>query len=262
MTDEGTTAIERNGHVVVITLQRDGAMNARSVALRKSLIAAIDEAESDPDVRAIVLTGSGRAFSVGLDLVEAAARGDLSIGDALDARQEANDVARVAAATKPTIAAINGYALGGGLELALACDIRIAAADARIGLPEVTRGTLPGNGGTQRLPRLIGVPAAMEVILTGELFTAEDAARLGIVSRVVPAAELVSDAVAIATRISENAPVAVRFAKQAVRATMETSLQEGLVLESALSVLMLSSEDRREGIAAFREKRTPSWKGR
>lgn len=259
---DGLAARHRHGHVLVVTLQRESALNARSVALRRELISAVDDADRDPDVRAIVLTGTGRAFSVGLDLAEAASRGDLSIGDADQARGEANDVARVAAANKPTIAAINGFALGGGLELAMACDIRVAAEDAHLGLPEVTRGTLPGNGGTQRLPRLIGYAAAAEAVLTGTHIPAPEALRLGLVSRVVPRERLLPEAMAIAERIAANAPLAVRYAKEALRAAFELPLKAGLAYEGSLSLLLLGSEDRREGIAAFREKRTPDWTGR
>jgi enoyl-CoA hydratase/carnithine racemase len=186
----------------------------------------------------------------------------LSIGEAHDARGEANDVARVARSTKPTIAAINGFALGGGLELAMACDIRIAAEGALLGLPEVSRGTLPGNGGTQRLPRLIGYASAMELILTGAQIPAEDALRLGLISRVVPSDRLLGEAQEMGERIAANGPLAVRYAKEAIRATLELPLKAGLEYESALSLLMLGSDDRREGIAAFREKRTPNWTGR
>ena len=254
--------VTRSGHLATLTLQREDAMNARSLELRRQLIAAVDSAEAESEVRVIVLTGAGRAFSVGLDMAEAAARADLGIGEAHDARTEANDVARVAAGSKPTIAAINGYALGGGLELALACDIRIAAEDARLGLPEVTRGTLPGNGGTQRLPRLVGTASALELILTGEQISGTDAERIGLVNRAVPGDELLGRAQELASRIAANAPLALRFAKLAVLAARDATLEQGLALETELSVLMLHSEDRAEGIQAFREKRPPIWRGR
>jgi enoyl-CoA hydratase/carnithine racemase len=144
----------------------------------------------------------------------------------------------------------------------MACDIRIAAEGALLGLPEVSRGTLPGNGGTQRLPRLIGYASAMELILTGAQIPAEDALRLGLISRVVPSDRLLGEAQEMGERIAANGPLAVRYAKEAIRATLELPLKAGLEYESALSLLMLGSDDRREGIAAFREKRTPNWTGR
>ena len=262
MTDLQLLGVSRDGNIATLTMRREDSLNARSMELRRQLISAIDAAEADPDVRVIVLTGSGRAFSVGLDMTEAAARADLGLGQAHDARREANDVARIAAASKPTIAAINGFALGGGLELALACDLRIAAEDARLGLPEVSRGTLPGNGGTQRLPRLIGVARALELILSGDQISGIEAARLGLVNHAVAAADLMARTMELASRIAANAPLALRFAKVAVLAARDGGLEQGLALETELSVMMLQSEDRAEGIRAFREKRPPVWRGR
>ena len=255
--------VERRGHVLWLTMNRPEVLNARNTPLRLALVEACRQADADDDVWVVVLTGAGeRSFSVGRDLRELNAKQDMSLDEERRERARVNDGAAVAALSKPIIAAINGFALGGGLELALACDLRLAADSARLGLPEVKRGLIPGSGGTQRLPRAIPVALAMEMILTGEPIDARRALELGLVNQVVPLAELPAAAQALAERVTANAPVAVRYAKEAIRKGREMPLADGLALEGDLSTLLKSTEDWVEGPRAFVEKRAPNWKGR
>ena len=254
---------ERRGQVLWLTMNRAEVLNARNVALRTALADACQQAEGDDSVRVVVLTGAGdRAFSTGMDLKEASQGGAASLVEQRQRRARTSDTAALAALSKPTIAAINGFALGGGLELALACDLRVAAEHARLGLPETKRGLIPGSGGTQRLPRLIPPGRALQMILTGEPMTADEACRLGLVSHVVPLAELAAATTALAEAIAANAPVALRYAKEAVWKGLEMPLIDGLRLESDLSTLLGGTEDRLEGARAFVEKRAPVWQGR
>jgi enoyl-CoA hydratase len=208
----------------------------------------------------VVVTGAGdKAFVAGADIGEFAERTPIQQRAAMEGRRVFDVVATF---PKPTIAAINGYALGGGCELALACDLRVAARSARFGQPEVNLGILPGGGGTQRLPRLVGSGRAMRLILTGELIDAETAERIGLVDEVVDDDTLRERAAALADRIAGHSPVALRLIKEAVRAAAEMPLTAGLAFERELFVTAFSSEDRTEGVAAFLEKRSPDFRGR
>jgi enoyl-CoA hydratase len=254
--------VEREGNVGVITFNRPQVMNALNRAMTAELASAIEELAADAAVRVIILTGAGeRAFVAGADIAEfglltsAVETADFSLkGQALLSRIEQLD--------KPVIAAINGYALGGGCELALACDIRIAADTAKLGLPEVGLGIFPGYGGTQRLPRLVGKGMAKLLILSADRISAQEALRIGLVDMVVPAADLMKTARALAAKIAGRAPISVALAKRAINATAETGLAEGLRLEAALFGAGFMTEDRVEGMSAFLSKREPVWRGK
>ena len=244
-----------------ITLNRPEAMNAISENIRAAIPEALARAEADDKVRVIVFSGAGaRAFCAGADV-----KGFHAVESLVKHRQgraHAHWISAFDCARKPVIAAIHGYCLGGGLEIALACDIRIAADDAKFGLPEVSRGTLPGAGGTQRLARMVGLGCALDIALSADHVSAQDALRMGLVSRLVPRAELMAFAEALAKRIAAHAPLAVMLVKEAVRGSLETDLATGLRIEADLSTLIASTEDRIEAGAAFREKRKPKFKGR
>ena len=247
--------------LALLTLNRPQAMNARNLRMRAELLEVYAAVRDDPAVRVLIVTGAGdRSFCAGRDLKEVAAVA--SIVEDRRRRAEPGDTEVLSRLDKPTIAAINGYALGGGLEMALACDIRIAADGVQLGLTEVRRGQIPGSGGTQRLPRLIGRGPAMELLLTGAMVDAQEAHRLGIVNRVVPRAELLPTAEELARTIASRAPVAVRYAKEAVNKGLDLTLAQGLQLEADLSVLLQTTEDFLEGARAFVEKREPSFQGR
>jgi enoyl-CoA hydratase len=240
--------------VVVLTLNRPKALNALSETVMGALDALLTELEADPAVRCVVLQGAGRAFAAGADVSAMAEQGAAFTG--LDRW------ARVRAFEKPLIAAVHGYALGGGCELAQACDIVIAAEDARFGLPEVSLGIIPGAGGTQLTPRAVGKSLAMEIVLAGRMLTADEALAHGLCSRVVAREALHDEAVALATTIASRPPVAVRLAKRAVIEAFARTLEDGLAHEREAFDTAFASEDAREGIRAFVEKRPPSWTGR
>ena len=244
-----------------ITLNRPEAMNAISENMRAEIPAALVRAEADDAVRVIVFSGAGeRAFCAGADV-----KGFNAVESLVKHRQGRAHTHWILAfdrARKPLIAAIHGYCLGGGLEIALACDIRIAAEGSIFGLPEVSRGTLPGSGGTQRLARMVGLGRALDIALSADHVSAEDALRMGLVSRLVPRAALMASAEALAKRIASHAPLSVLLVKEAVRGSLETDLSTGLRIEADLSTLIASTEDRIEAGAAFREKRKPKFKGR
>lgn len=250
---------EVKDHIAYITLNRPEVMNARNRQMVAEIIAACDQVVVDGDVRAVIFSGAGeRAFSTGRDLKELAGMGEVT-----RPAFERRDHEVVAALPKPSIAAIHGYAVGGGLELALCCDIRVATEDARLGLMEVKRGLLPGSGGMQRLPRVVGRTTALEMVLTGEPIDGREAYRIGLVNKVVPTrAELLPEAERIARLIMANAPVAVRLAKQAVTQGIELTLEQGLRLDAHLIAINSATEDAKEGPRAFAEKRQPVWKGR
>ena len=255
-----TLLIEVEGAVATVRVNRPDKRNALNAAVRRELGDAVQRLEADDAVRVIVLTGVGdRAFVAGADIAEFAER---TPEEQRAAMEPPTVFDRLAACPKPTVAAINGYALGGGCELALACDIRIAARSARLGQPEVKLGILPGGGGTQRLPRLVGYGAALRLILTGELIDAEEAERLGMVDLVVDDDLLATRAGELAASIAAQSPVALRLAKKAVRGALELPLTAGLRLERELFVTAFASEDKAEGVAAFLEKRAPRWPGR
>jgi len=252
--------VETQPPVARITINRPNRLNALNRATLMELQRAVAQAQAGPGVRALILTGAGdRAFAAGADI------GELAELDGLGAREYSRlgqDLFRqLELLSIPVIAAINGYTLGGGLELAMACTLRIAAEQAKLGLPEVKLGVLPGFGGTQRLPRLIPAGIALEMMLTGEPVTASEALRYGLVSRVVPAAELAAAADQLAQRIAANAPLAVGFCLEAVRRGSEIGLDAAMGLESNLFALACTTQDMKEGTRAFLEKRTPQFQG-
>jgi enoyl-CoA hydratase len=254
-----TVILERKGAVGLITLNRPQALNALSAALIRDLGAALDELEADDAVGAIVITGSERAFAAGADIKEMASRTymDVYLSDFITKGWE-----RVGSCRKPVVAAVAGFALGGGCEIAMMCDTIIAADTAKFGQPEITIGTIPGSGGTQRLTRAVGKAKAMEMCLTGRMMDAAEAERSGLVSRVVPAAELVDEAMKVAGKIAAMSRPAVLMAKEAVNRAYETTLAEGIRFERRLFHSTFATEDQKEGMTAFIEKRKPSYKNR
>jgi enoyl-CoA hydratase len=245
--------------VALVTIQRPQVLNALSFDLLDAVADALDALDRDPACRAIVLTGSGdRAFAAGADIRELARQTPVS----LLAEDRFAVWERIAAVRKPVIAAVRGFALGGGCELAMSCDLIVAGDDARFGQPEINLGVMPGAGGTQRLTRAIGRARAMDLVLTGRTITAGEAEAMGLVSRVVPAEETVPAALALASSIAAQAPVAVLAAKEAVRLAEELPLSAGLRHERRAFYALFATEDQTEGMAAFVEKRRPAWKGR
>ncbi len=253
---------ERDGSIVVLTLNRPQQLNALNQALIGELAAAFDQLEGDDSVRAVVLTGAGeRAFAAGADINEIGTIASVTHGRRLALRS--HELARrMAELRAPIIAAINGFALGGGLELALACDIRFAAEQAQLGLPEVTLGIMPGWGGSQRLARLIGPGMAKLLMMTGERIAAGEALRLGLVERVYPATELMVASRELAGRIAAQPPLAVAAIKQAVVRGLELPLDDAVRYEAGLFAELATTEDAREGTQAFLQKRKAEWKGR
>lgn len=254
-----TLLIDVADHVAILTVNRPDKRNALNAAVRDELIRALDDVRERDDVRVVILTGVGeKAFIAGADIAEFAERSAIEQWHAMGG---AIAFDRLAEFPKPTIAMINGFALGGGCELAIACDIRIAARSARLGQPEIKLGILPGGGGTQRLPRLIGFGRAMRLILTGDLIGAEEAERIGLVDIVVEDAELRSRTLELAKAIAASSPVALRLAKAAVRMSAEAPLAAGLAYEREAFVTAFACDDRTEGMRAFLEKRTPRFRG-
>lgn len=251
--------VERRGAVGMITLNRPQALNALNAALIGELATAIDVFEQDDAIGALVLTGNERAFAAGADVKEMAGKSypDIYLEDFITRGWE-----RVAQCRKPVIAAVAGFALGGGCEIAMMCDIVIAADTARFGQPEITLGTLPGAGGTQRLARFIGKAKAMDLCLTGRMMDAAEAENAGLVSRVVPAADLLSEAVKLAERICEMSRPIAMMVKESVNRAFETSLAEGVRFERRVFHATFATEDRKEGMDAFIEKRKPNFRNR
>ncbi|ATG50152.1 enoyl-CoA hydratase [Brachybacterium vulturis] len=250
---------EVRDRIGTITLHRPEQRNALNQALLAELSTVLDAWEADAAVQGIIITGSGpQAFAAGADISEVAAWG---VTEGLAATmQRLYD--RLQDFPKPTLAALNGVAMGGGLELSMSCDIRIAAEEARMGLPEVGLGVLPSAGGTQRLSRLVGTGRALEMILTGRALTAEQAERYGLVTTVVPAADLLPTAAEIMTRILAKGPLAIRLAKMVIGPGHDTDQRTGLLLEQLAQTLLFTTADKAEGTAAFLEKRAPDFDGR
>lgn len=252
--------VEKRGRVALVTVNRPDKMNALNVKTREEIIAVFKELGEDKDIRVVVITGAGeKAFIAGADI------GEFSGKTALEQReimQRSRAFDAMEDFPKPVIAMINGYALGGGCELALACDIRIASAKAKLGQPEVKLGLIPGGGGTQRLARAIGEGKAMELILTGDMVDAEEALRLGLVNQVVAPENLEDRAMELANKIAEMSPIALAMAKKSVKNAARLDLAAGLEAESNLFALCFASEDKEEGVRAFLEKRKPAFKGR
>jgi enoyl-CoA hydratase len=254
-----TIIVDRKGAVGIVTLNRPQALNALSAALIRDLGAALDELEGDAGIAAIVITGGEKAFAAGADIKEMASKSymDVYLADFITKGWE-----HITTCRKPIVAAVAGYALGGGCELAMMCDTVIAAETAKFGQPEITIGTIPGSGGTQRLTRAVGKAKAMDMCLTGRMMDAAEAERSGLVSRVVPAAQLLEEALKLAGKIAEQSRPMVMMAKEAVNRAFETTLAEGVRFERRLFHSTFATEDQKEGMAAFIEKRKPSYKNR
>ncbi|MDT0170758.1 enoyl-CoA hydratase [Pseudarthrobacter sp. BRE9] len=258
MTEYANILVEQQGRVGLVTLNRPSALNALNKATMEEVVAAVTAMDSDPGVGAVVITGSGKAFAAGADIKEMADQGYMDMYTA-DWFRGWEDFTRLRI---PTIAAVSGFALGGGCELAMMCDLIIAGDNAKFGQPEINLAVLPGMGGSQRLTRAVGKAKAMDMILTGRFIDAEEADRCGLVSRVVPAGDVVSEALKVAAVIAGKSKPAAMAAKEAVNAAFETGLAQGVVFERRLFHSLFATEDQKEGMAAFAEKRQPEFKHR
>ncbi|HLH26685.1 MAG TPA: enoyl-CoA hydratase/isomerase family protein [Chloroflexota bacterium] len=255
-----TILFEVRERVAYITLNRPEQLNALSFPMRAELSQAFDACAADDAVRAVVLAGAGRAFCAGVDLGDGSF--EESPVESVEVRVRGDFRAKLVGMGKPTVAAVQGYALGGGCELALCCDLRLAAEDAQFGLPEINLGSIPAGGATQRLPRLIGPTRALELLMTGDRLPADEAYRLGLVNRVVPRDALPDAAAELAGKLAAKAPLAIRYLREAVYRGLDLPLDDGIRLEAYLGGLLRTTEDRVEGLAAFREKRPPNFQGR
>ncbi len=253
-----TIIVETRGPVGLITINRPKQLNALNSQVINEIEQALCAFDADPKIAATVVTGNEKAFAAGADIKEMLNKDFVSAfeSDFVGAWN------RIARHKKPIIAAVAGYALGGGCELAMMCDIIIAADNARFGQPEINLGTIPGVGGTQRLTRAVGKSKAMEMVLTGRLMTAEEAERANLVARVVPLARLLDEAIALGEEIAKKSPLIVRIAKEAVNVAFETTLQEGIRFEQRVFYATFATEDRKEGMTAFTEKRAPNFRNR
>ena len=252
-----TILTETRGRVGLITLNRPQAMNALNRTLLSELVSALTAFDSDEAVGAMVITGSERTFAAGADIKEMAKASavEMLTGSFVELFDGIRKV------RKPVIAAVSGFALGGGCELAMSCDMIVASETARFGQPEVTIGVIPGAGGTQRLTRAVGKALAMEMVLNNRMLTAAEAIQFGLVNRVVPAERLMEEALALAAEVAGRAPLAARLGKEAVNKAFELSLTEGLEAERRAFYMLFASQDQKEGMKAFVEKRKPGWKG-
>jgi enoyl-CoA hydratase len=250
--------VERRGRVGLVTLNRPEALNALNKATLDELVAAVTAMDSDPEVGAVVVTGSAKAFAAGADIKEMQAQGYMDMY-AADWFRGWEDFTRLRV---PVVAAVSGFALGGGCELAMMCDFIIAADNAKFGQPEINLGVLPGMGGSQRLTRAVGKAKAMDMILTGRFMDAAEAERSGLVSRVVPAADVVEEALKAAEVIASKSKPVAMVAKEAVNAAFETGLAQGVLFERRVFHSLFATEDQKEGMAAFTEKRQPEFKHR
>ena len=252
---------EKKDAIAYVTLNRPKVLNALSQRTWQNLRTAFEDARDDAAVRGVILTGAGdKAFIAGADISELAQVTAVEAEKSSSYGQEVLNL--IENLGKPVIAAVNGFALGGGCETAMACTIRVAVENAKFGQPEVTLGLIPGGGGTQRLPRLVGKGLALQLILSGGMISAQEAYRIGLVNEVVTAADLITRAEAILKQIFANAPLAVKYSLEAVNKGMETSQAVGLSLEASLFGLCAGTEDKKEGTSAFLEKRTPQFQGR
>jgi enoyl-CoA hydratase len=258
MSDYQHILVERNEQIGIVTLNRPKELNALNFSLVSELVDALEELDRDQTIRCIVVTGAGeKAFAAGADIKEMS---DKSPIDMMLGRFEAWE--RMRRIRTPMIAAVGGYALGGGCELAMHCDMIVASENARFGQPEILLGIIPGAGGTQRLARTLGKYRAMEIVLTGAQISAQEMADLGLVNRVVPKGEHLNEAMKLAQKVAAQPPIAVRLAKESIAAAFETSLEEGLELERKNFFLLFATEDKREGMQAFIEKRKAAFQGR
>jgi enoyl-CoA hydratase/carnithine racemase len=252
---------EKKGAIAYVTVNRPKVLNALNTPTWKDLRTAFEDARDDVSVRGVILTVAGnKAFIAGADISELAHVAAFEAEQSSRFGQEVLDL--IEDLGKPVVAAVNGFALGGGCETAMACTIRIAVETARFGQPEVTLGLIPGGGGTQRLPRLVGKGRALQLILSGDMISAQEAYRIGLVNEIVPAADLITRAETILKKIASNAPIAVKFALEAANKGMDASQGEGLLLEASYFGLCAATEDKKEGTTAFLEKRAPQFRGR
>jgi enoyl-CoA hydratase len=255
-----TITVEKRGRVAVLTINRPDKLNALSSRVHSEGVAALDDIRHDDEVRVVVITGSGeKAFIAGADISEFEGQTPMTQRAGFNERTLFNSIDTF---PKPVIAMVNGFCLGGGNELAMACDIRMASETARFSQPEINLGIMCGGGGTQRLPRLVGEGRAMEMVLTGDMIDAEAAERFGLVNHVFPAADLEAETMKLAEKISEKAPIALQLSKEAVKFATRSNLDEGLRREIDLFAICFSTEDKMEGVSAFLEKRKPEFKGR
>ncbi len=258
MGDDTLVLCDIDGAVATVTLNRPRVLNALSVDLMDALLAVLTDLDANDAVRCIILTGGPRAFAAGADIKAMAEAGPT----AMLQRRMVQRWERIRDCRKPIIAAVSGYALGGGCELALLCDMIVASETARFGLPEITIGVIPGAGGTQRLARAIGPYRAMEMILTGKTIDAYEAQQYGLVNRVAPLEGFLTEARRLADDVASRAPVAVQLAREALRYGVETTVRDGLEIERRNFYLLFDTEDQKEGMAAFIEKRNPDFKGK
>ncbi len=255
-----TLLVEREGRVAILTVNRPDKLNALNQQVRDEAVAILAELENDDSVGVIVVTGAGeKSFIAGADIGEFAGRSPL---DQRHAMRSPRIFDAMATYPKPVIAMINGFCLGGGCELAMSCDMRIASDKAKFGQPEIKLGLIPGGGGTQRLPRLVGMGNAMRLILSGDMIGAEEAKSMGLVEMVFPAGELRAKTLELAQRIAGFSPATLKVAKEAMRASERLPIEDGLAYERDLFCLCFSTEDKKEGVEAFLAKRAPEWKGR
>jgi enoyl-CoA hydratase len=260
MAEDKVVLIEIDGHVATVTINRPDKLNALNADVRSEFVAAFEALGANDEIRVVIITGAGeKSFVAGADIGEFEGRSPV---DQFRVMKNFGIVDVVDAFPKPVIAAINGFCLGGGCELAMGCDIRIASDKAKLGQPEVNLGILPGAGGSQRLPRLVGLGTAYKMLFSGEMVRADEAMRIGLVDEVVPADQLTDRTRALAATIASKSPVALQLIKEAVRAAVRMPLDEGLRLETTLFGLAFSSEDKVEGVNAFLEKREPKFTGR
>ncbi|HEV7699429.1 MAG TPA: enoyl-CoA hydratase-related protein [Pyrinomonadaceae bacterium] len=255
-----TILVEKRGRVAILTINRPDKLNALSKQVHAEGVAALDELKHDEEVRVVVITGSGeKSFIAGADISEFQGQTPVTQRNLFNERTFFNSIDTF---PKPVIAMVNGFCLGGGNELAMACDIRIASENARFSQPEINLGIMCGGGGTQRLPRLVGEGRAMEMALTGDMIDAATAERYGLVNHVYPADQLEAETMKLADKIAEKAPIALQLSKEAVKFASRSNLDEGLRREVDLFAICFSTEDKQEGVAAFLEKRKPEFKGR
>jgi enoyl-CoA hydratase len=260
MTEENVVQYETRGRVAIVTINRPEKRNALDGQVRCAFLGVIEKARRDEKVRSVIVTGAGeKAFVAGADIGEFEGRSPVDQWRVMKSPSIFDAVERL---PKPVIAAVNGYCLGGGMELALACDVRIASSSAKFGQPEVNLGIIPGGGGTQRLPRIVGLGAALRLILSGEIIAGDEALRLRLVEELVEPAKLLDRAVELAELMASKSPVALAAAKEATRAALSLPLDDGLKLETALFQLCFSSADKAEGVSAFLEKRAAEFTGR
>jgi enoyl-CoA hydratase len=255
-----TISLERRGAVAVLTINRPDKLNALNRQVHTEAVSLLDELKTDDSVRVLVITGSGeKSFIAGADIKEFQDQTPITQRDRFHEKTLFNSIDTF---PKPVIAMVNGFCLGGGNELALACDLRICSQNAKFSQPEINLGLIPGGGGTQRLTRIIGEGRSMEIMLTGDMIDAETAFKFGLVNHVYPAAELEEKTMELAGKIAEKAPIALKLAKEAVKFASRSNLDEGLRREIDLFALCFATEDKQEGVSAFLEKRKPVFKGK